>query len=57
VWQTLSGAQHIITSTPFVYTLYAILLAIAQHLVYLAFNFTVVWCARECLRYSYVPGS
>ena len=49
VWQTLSGAQHIITTTPFVYTLYAILLAIAQHLIYLAFNFTVILCASFVL--------
>jgi sodium/bile acid cotransporter 7 len=39
VWQALSGAQATIVSTPFVNTLYAILLAIAQHVVYLALNF------------------
>jgi solute carrier family 10 (sodium/bile acid cotransporter), member 7 len=42
VWQTLSGAQSVITNTPFVNTLYVILLAIGQHIVYLILNFATI---------------
>jgi hypothetical protein len=43
VWQTLSGAQSTLLATPFVDVIYVILLAIAQHILYLIFNFVIVW--------------
>ena len=42
VWQTLSGAQALLVAQQFVQILYVILAAIAQHLVYLAFNVAVL---------------
>ena len=42
IWQTLSGAQSIIVRTPFVNTLYVILLASAQHIIYVIFNFAAL---------------
>ena len=42
VWQSLSGARDTLIQQQFVQILYVILLAIAQHLLYLAFNFAVL---------------
>jgi sodium/bile acid cotransporter 7 len=42
VWQSLSGSQATLMDQQFVQTLYVILLAIGQHLVYLAFNFAAL---------------
>jgi sodium/bile acid cotransporter 7 len=39
VWQSLSGAQSTLMDQQFVQILYVILLAIAQHIIYLIFNF------------------
>lgn len=43
VWIVLSGARGVLLEQRFVDILYVILLAIGQHLFYLAFNFVVVW--------------
>jgi hypothetical protein len=42
VWQSLSGARDALVEQQFVQILYVILLAIAQHLLYLAFNFAAL---------------
>lgn len=42
VWQSLSGARDTLVQQQFVQILYVILLAIGQHLVYLAFNFLIL---------------
>lgn len=43
VWIVLSGARDVLLEQRFVSILEVILLAVAQHLAYLAFNFAVVW--------------
>ncbi|EFN59401.1 hypothetical protein CHLNCDRAFT_49947 [Chlorella variabilis] len=43
VWQSLSGAQATLMDQQFVQILYVILLAIAQHIIYLIFNFAVLY--------------
>jgi hypothetical protein len=43
VWQNLSGAQHVLIKQAFVSIVYVILLAIGQHLLYLAFNYVIIW--------------
>ena len=43
VWQNLSGAQHVLVKQAFVSIVYVILLAIGQHLLYLAFNYVIIW--------------
>ena len=43
VWLVLSGARDVLLDQKFVDILYVILLGVAQHLIYLVFNFTIVW--------------
>jgi solute carrier family 10 (sodium/bile acid cotransporter), member 7 len=43
VWQNLSGAQHVLINQAFVSIVYVILLAVGQHLLYLAFNYVIIW--------------
>lgn len=42
MWQSLSGARDKLFEQQFVQILYVILLAIGQHLAYLAFNFPIL---------------
>ena len=43
VWLVLSGARDVLPEQRFVNSLYVILLSVAQHLIYLIFDFTIVW--------------
>jgi hypothetical protein len=57
VWQTLSGARSLLVQQAFVNILYVILLAIAQHLLYLAINYAVCWwVANHSLCAVIAPG-
>jgi sodium/bile acid cotransporter 7 len=48
IWQTLSSARALLVQQAFVNILYVILLAVAQHLLYLAVNYAVCWWASIC---------
>ena len=49
VWQVLSGARNDLFDQKFVDIVYVVLLAVGQHLFYLAFNFGMVWCVSGCV--------
>ena len=42
-WQNLSGSQDMLIKQAFVSIVYVILLAIGQHLLYLLFNYAIIW--------------
>lgn len=53
VWQSLSASRDALLEQQFVQILYVILLAVAQYLLYLTFNFAVLRCEAPA---DLVPG-